>query len=139
MSRYTSAEKLYMDDFSSPIWLFKELNKEFRFDLDVCATHENAKCDRYYTKEEDGLSREWFGNVWCCPSYVQTPELWIKKAFNSNCNTVMLLNAKVHSSWFHEYFYYNPNIEIRFIEGLLPICKNNSRAMMIVIIRNEKV
>lgn len=125
MSRYTSEEKLYMDDFSTPDWLFKEIDKEFHFDVDVCATAENAKCERYYTQEEDGLSRDWFGNVWCCPSYSKTPEKWIQKAYNSNCNTVMLLNAKVHSPWFHEYLYHNLNAEIRFIEGLIPVSKNH--------------
>ncbi len=139
MSRYKSSEKLLMDDFSTPPKLFKSIDKEFHFDVDVCATHENAKCERYYTKEEDGLSREWFGNVWCCPSYMTTPEQWIKKALSSHCNTVMLLNARTSSDWFHKYLYHNPNIEIRFLEGAIYLSKRNSKSMMLVIIRNEKV
>ena len=29
------------------------------FDLEPCATAENAKCAKFYTKEDDGLSKTW--------------------------------------------------------------------------------
>ncbi len=35
--------------------------EEFHFELDVCATPENAKCKKYYNPEEDGLKQEWKG------------------------------------------------------------------------------
>ena len=46
------------DDWETPQKLFDELNKEFRFTLDVAACTENAKCIDYYTKEIDGLSQK---------------------------------------------------------------------------------
>ena len=49
------------DEWATPQALFDELNNEFNFNLDVCATEENHKCETYFTKEEDGLSQNWGG------------------------------------------------------------------------------
>ena len=47
--------------WETPQDLFDKLNAEFHFDLDVCALPENAKCERYYTPEDDGLLQPWNG------------------------------------------------------------------------------
>ena len=44
-------------EWAPPQHVFDELNKEFDFTLDPCSTHENAKCEYHFTKEEDGLSQ----------------------------------------------------------------------------------
>lgn len=49
------------DEWATPAELFDELNREFEFDLDPCATHENHKCDKYFTKEQNGLLLNWGG------------------------------------------------------------------------------
>lgn len=49
------------DEWATPQEFFDSINKEFEFDLDPCATLENHKCDKYYTIEEDGLSKNWGG------------------------------------------------------------------------------
>ena len=49
------------EEWGTPQELFNRLNKEFNFTLDVCASEENAKCPKYYTKEEDALKQEWGG------------------------------------------------------------------------------
>ena len=36
------------DNWETPQWLFDELNEEFNFDIDLCATKENSKCNQYY-------------------------------------------------------------------------------------------
>ena len=41
----------------TPQDFFDKLNEEFRFTLDPCATKENHKCEKYYTKEEDWLKQ----------------------------------------------------------------------------------
>ena len=51
-------------NWSTPIDLFDELDAEFGFDLDACASEDNHKCVQYYTKEDDGLTKNW-GGVWC--------------------------------------------------------------------------
>lgn len=51
------------DDWPTPQWLFDELNEEFHFDMDPCATAENAKCINYYTAADDGLEKNWGGGT----------------------------------------------------------------------------
>lgn len=54
---FSSKEKTW----ETPQELFDELNKEFHFTLDPCASSENAKCSKYFSKEEDGLQKNWGG------------------------------------------------------------------------------
>lgn len=49
------------DEWGTPKQFFEELNKEFNFTLDPCATNENHKCNKYFTKEQDGLKQTWGG------------------------------------------------------------------------------
>ena len=49
------------NEWATPIALFQELDKEFHFTLDPCATPENAKCERFYTIDNDGLTKNWGG------------------------------------------------------------------------------
>jgi site-specific DNA-methyltransferase (adenine-specific) len=52
------------DDWATPEDLFEELNREFNFDLDVCASESNHKTPEFFTAEIDGLSQNW-GGVGC--------------------------------------------------------------------------
>ena len=45
-------------EWETPQDLFDELDEEFSFDLDVCATPGNAKCEKYFTPQDDGLAQE---------------------------------------------------------------------------------
>lgn len=36
------------DEWQTPQWLYDELNNEFHFDVDLCATFENRKINQYY-------------------------------------------------------------------------------------------
>lgn len=52
------------DLWETPKAFFNELDREFGFNLDVCALPENAKTTRYYTPEQMGLpshGRAWYG------------------------------------------------------------------------------
>ena len=49
------------DEWETPQDLFDKLNEIYRFDLDVCATEQNAKCDRFFDAEQDGLKKSWGG------------------------------------------------------------------------------
>ncbi len=51
------------DLWATPQDFFDRLNTEFNFDVDVCATPDNAKCDIYFTKEQDGLVQSWGVNM----------------------------------------------------------------------------
>ena len=48
-------------EWATPQALFDLLNSEFHFTLDPCATNENHKCEKYFTKTEDGLTKNWGG------------------------------------------------------------------------------
>lgn len=49
------------DEWTTPQDVFDILDKEFHFNLDPCATDKNHKCDKYFTREIDGLSQKWGG------------------------------------------------------------------------------
>ena len=53
------------DDWGTPRELFETLDKEFHFTLDACANDKNHKCEKYYTIEQDGLSKSWGGVRQC--------------------------------------------------------------------------
>lgn len=108
------------NDWATPQDLFDKLNDEFHFTLDVCAIPENAKCEHYYSPEQNGLLQHWDGTVWCNPPYGRKIGLWVKKAYESvirddGTTVVMLLPARTDTKWFHEYIL--PYGQIRFIRG----------------------
>ena len=49
------------DLWATPQAFFDELNAEFHFNLDPCALPENAKCEKFFTPEMDGLKQSWGG------------------------------------------------------------------------------
>mgnify|MGYP004566958825 CR=1 FL=1 len=49
------------DEWETPQAFYNELNKEFNFTLDPCATDYNHKCESYFTKEQNGLNQSWRG------------------------------------------------------------------------------
>ena len=51
------------DEWATPQAVFDELNSEFHFTLDPCATPDNAKCPNYYTKDANGLLQNWGGKT----------------------------------------------------------------------------
>lgn len=106
------------DCWETPQDLFDELDAEFGFTLDVCALPENAKCERYFTPEDDGLSQDWTGVCWCNPPYGRQIGRWVRKAFFSSVHgatVVMLLPARTDTSWFHDYILHRS--EVRFLRG----------------------
>lgn len=47
------------NEWATPQQFFDTLDAEFGFDLDVAATPENAKCERFFTEKKDGLKQDW--------------------------------------------------------------------------------
>lgn len=108
------------DEWATPQWLFDELDAEFHFDLDPCATNENHKCAKYYTKADDGLTKNWGGwSVFCNPPYGRQIGKWVRKAYEEakkpQTTVVLLVPARTDTKWFHDYIY--GKAEIRFIRG----------------------
>ena len=132
------------DNWSTPQDFFDKLNDEFHFTLDVCADETNHKCEHYYTKEIDGLSRPWVGTVWCNPPYGRKIGEWVQRAYLSSqigsATVVMLLPARTDTRWFHDYIYNKSNTEIRFIKGRLKFggCQNSAPFPSMVVIFRSK-
>lgn len=94
------------EEAETPQEFFEALDADFHFDLDPASSHENAKCERHYTKEDDGLSLPWEGTVFCNPPYGREIGKWVQKGYEESLrgNTVvMLLPARTDTRWFHEY------------------------------------
>ncbi len=94
------------DDWSSPRALIARIEKEFgKFDLDVCASHKNKVCEKFFDKATNGLEQDWNGSfVWCNPPYSQKLE-WIEKATleaSKGAKVVMLLPSFTETAFFRE-------------------------------------
>ena len=134
------------NEWATPQGFFDELDREFHFTLDPCATSENHKCDLYYTKEDDGLSKDWGGHrVFCNPPYGKEIGNWVKYAYEQSRErergtlVVMLIPARTDTRYFHDYIY--GKAEIRFVKGRLKFGDGMNPApfpSMVVIFREEK-
>lgn len=118
-------------DWATPQDFFDELDREFHFDLDVCADRYNTKCDNYFTEEIDGLSQDWGGH--CCfmnPPYGKAIKDWVRKGYlegqKPGTTVVMLIPARTDTKYFHEYIYHKA--EIRFIKGRLKFGNSKNSA-----------
>jgi site-specific DNA-methyltransferase (adenine-specific) len=110
------------DLWSTPQSFFDKLNEEFNFNLDPCATFENAKCLFYYNDIDNGLIQDWGGcTVFCNPPYGKVLKDWVKKCYyeslKPNTKVVMLIPARTDTIYFHKYIY--GIAEIRFLKGRL--------------------
>ena len=108
------------NEWATPQEFFDQLNSEFHFTLDPCCTHDNAKCEKHYTKEEDGLSQNWGGRAFCNPPYGRELPKWVKKCYEESLKgslVVMLIPSRTDTRWFHDWIY--GKAEIRFIKGRL--------------------
>lgn len=127
------------DEWFTPIEFYNVLNAEFNFNLDPCATDINHKCNKYFTKQDNGLLQDWGGyNVFCNPPYGRAIAAWVEKAYKEakkdNTLIVMLLPARTDTKWFHNFIYHKA--EIRFIKGRLKFggCKNSAPFPSMVVI-----
>ncbi len=108
------------DEYATPTALFRSLDAEFGFTLDVCATKANAACRKFYTREDDGLAQPWSGVVWCNPPYGRTVGQWIERAYLSSqmgTTVVMLVPARTDTAWWHRWAL--KATEVRYIQGRL--------------------
>lgn len=105
--------------WATPPDLFQKLDSEFRFTLDPCATIKTAKCSRFFTEQEDGLSKDWEGDrVFMNPPYGAEIRPWIRKARESadkGALVVGLVPAETDSDWWHDHIV--DRAEIRYIRG----------------------
>ena len=94
-------------EWETPPSLFAALDAEFHFTLDVCARPENAKCERFFSLEDDGLAQGWSGTCFCNPPYGRNVGEWLEKAYRESRRlgtvVVCLVPARTDTAWFHEW------------------------------------
>jgi phage N-6-adenine-methyltransferase len=133
------------EEWPTPKDFFKLLDNEFHFDLDPCATHENAKCKKYFTKDNDGLRQDWGTHiVFCNPPYGKDMRAWAHKCWDASINgaiVVLLAHSRTDTRWFHDWVY-NKAAEIRFVRGRLKFGDGKQSApfpSMVAIFKPPKV
>lgn len=134
-------------EWETPQDVFDDLNAEFGpFDLDPCATPENAKCKNYYTSENNGLVQPWWGKVFVNPPYGRGIGAWIGRCYQVSrrragpyaCYNaeliVALIPSRTDTVWWHDYVMKAD--EIRFIRGRLKFggAKNSAPFPSVVVI-----
>lgn len=113
-------------EWETPPELFKQLDDEFHFNLDPCATAQNAKCPRYFDELDDGLKQPWSNplgetRVFMNPPYGREVAAWTRKAREEAAEfggplVVGLLPASTDLAWWHEDVL-AAKAEIRYIRG----------------------
>lgn len=112
---FSSATEMW----STPQEFFDKYNELYNFETDVCASSENAKCEKYFTEEDNGLEQDWEGSCWMNPPYGRTIKSWMKKAYESSLNgatVVCLVPSRTDTVWWHDYAIKG---DIEFIKGRL--------------------
>lgn len=103
------------------------------FDLDPCAPicrpWDMAK--NHYTKLDDGLSKEWFGRVWCNPPYGKETFKWLSKLARHG-NGIALVFARTETKGFHSeiwnkadaIFFFEGRLKFHHVDGTKGDCAN---------------
>lgn len=114
------------DEWKTPQWLFDQLDEEFNFDVDLCATAENTKCARYCKDIFCTDLRMSAGHAGFMNPPYSNPAPYIKRALdlirgNSHATVVMLLKVDTSTKWWGLLWDYQkhrpkPWIEIRFYQ-----------------------
>ena len=123
------------DEWATPQDFFERLDAEFGFDVDVCATSANTKCNEYFgpdhpnTEMRDGLKQNWHAwgrsgelksACWMNPPYSQI-RTWMEKAAHEasrGSTVVCLVPSRTDTRWWHEVVIAK-GAEVRFVKGRL--------------------
>ena len=108
--------------WETPQAFYDELAQRYNFTLDPCCESSTAKCSKYFTEADDGLSQEWGGEtVFMNPPYGREISKWIQKAYTesrkSETTVVCLIPARTDTRYWHEYCM--KAHEIYFVKGRL--------------------
>ncbi|MGL1310986.1 DNA N-6-adenine-methyltransferase [Vibrio parahaemolyticus] len=102
----------YRDQTSTVPWLFAAFDAEFQFGIDLAATHKSAKVKTYFTKEINGLGKNWKASVpaganatgWLNPPYSNILP-WMQQARleqQQGFTTVFLVPNDCSGEWWPE-------------------------------------
>jgi len=118
--------------------VFQLFHARFGFTIDVAATSANTKCERFFTKEQNGLALSWANErVWCNPPYSAIGD-WVRKAWTEWSSDapprliVMLLPAnRTEQAWWQDFV--EPfrdgggDLRVEFIRGRTRFVRSDRR------------
>ena len=114
------------DQWATPWPLFNQLDAEFGFTLDPCASATNAKCARYFTEADNGLARSWEGErCFVNPPYSNIAP-WVEKAWHEaqrGATVVLLIPPRTELAYWHDWILGDGSWlkacadEVRFVRG----------------------
>ena len=122
------------DDWPTPQTFYDQLDAEFGFVLDACASSTNHKAPVYYGLDHpdparrDGLAGAWAadaaaggGATFCNPPYGRGIAAWMEKAAaeaSRGTTVVCLVPARTDTQWFHDHVL-AAGAQVRFVKGRL--------------------
>src|SRR3990167_9971706 len=116
------------DEFETPKDLFWFLCNKYNIypTLDVCATKENSKCVKYFTKQDNALEQSWTEDSWMNDPHT-LHEQFAEKAFmewiKNNINILSIFPANCgRTKYWHKYI--EPYAEYKMIEGAIRFLQN---------------
>ena len=124
MSRGFTHESTYNEskEWYTPRFIFEKLGIDF--DLDPCSPGQEIvrwiPAQIHYTIEDNGLIKDWFGNVFMNPPYGSDTPKWMARLYKHG-NGVALVFARPDTKWFHDYVPYAD--AICFIKGRVAFVK----------------
>lgn len=121
-SRKIATLQMGRDDWETPDNIFLPLNEKYGFIYDLAASDQNAKCDNFFTWDDDSLNQDWSkidGTCWLNPPYGRQIHKWARKAAASakdGATIVALYAARTNRDWFRNYVF-NSAKEVWFLQG----------------------
>lgn len=107
-------------EWETPPHIFKKYNDIYDFNIDVCATKENALCGSYFSEKNSCLKPDWGGlRCWMNPPYGRSIGKFVEKAYNESVKgaiVVCLVPASTDTGWWHNFAMKG---RITFIRGRL--------------------
>lgn len=104
----------------TPDALFRELDAEFDFTLDPCASAPIKPDIRWFGETDQGLWQPWSGRVFVNPPYGRVIGDWMRKITleRDRCEVIVaLVPSRTDTAWWHDYA--ATATAIRFIRGRL--------------------
>ena len=132
------------NEWSTPIDLYNSLDEIYNFTLDPCSTKENAKCDKFFTIEDNGLIQDWSNEiVFMNPPYGREIKDWVKKAYEESlkgATVVCLIPSRTDTKYWHDYIFPYSR-EITFLKGRLKFGNSKNSAPFpsaIIVFKEDK-
>lgn len=133
-ARNRSAEHAnYREDWETPPEVFRYLDRRYRFVCDLAASHENAKCERYNSREAwpNPLDAQWPRHGWCWlnPPYGEAIIPFVTRcARETKRHIVALLPANTDAGWFHEFVLRRPHAHVTWVRGRIQFLLGGKRS-----------